>query len=163
MALSAGNAGKIAVILALLGLAGWQTLRFVRASRGVSDKMFFYDESAKKLFKADIQSIPPIKGVDDDREDAVRAIVVSLSGKPKDESTWKIAYLETCAPELKKSLEEARNKGTMPTINRSQGAAMRLVRRENDKQWYPANSPQGVQIMQEWLTAGGTNPEVVVP
>ena len=68
---------------------------------------YFYDESEQKLFTAPAGSIPPIKGINDDQLDGVRAIVIAPKGKRGDESAHRIAYLEKWSPQLKQHLEAA--------------------------------------------------------
>jgi hypothetical protein len=153
---------KLALGLVMLGVAGSVLVRFWRSDRGASGKAFFYDVSLKKLFAAPIGSVPPIKGLDDDREDAVRAVVVSTNGNPADKSSWMIAYLETYSPELKKQIEAARATGAAPAMGRAGAQMHRFVRRLTDAEWTPLVAPEADQIVNGWLTAGpGGVPAVV--
>ena len=61
---------------------------------------YFYDESEQKLFTTSTGSIPPIKGINDDQFDGVRAIVIAPKGRCGDESVRRIAYLEKWSPQL---------------------------------------------------------------
>ena len=52
------NRVKLAFVVALLGLAGVLTWRFIQSDTGPSEQSFFYDQSAKKLFPARRDLIP---------------------------------------------------------------------------------------------------------
>jgi hypothetical protein len=126
---------------------------------------YFYDPSASRLFVAPMGSIPPIQGVDGPEEDAVRAVVVSISGNPSDRGSHRIAYLERYSPELKRQLEASRA-GTGPApMGRSEAAQQRWVRRTNDTDWFPLSSEAGERIVSDWATPGpdGTTPTVCIP
>src|SRR5512133_1094129 len=101
------NVCKILVAVVLLGVAAFGITRFYSRDEGVSEETFFYDLSEKKLFAASREELPPIRGINDAQEDAMRAVVISR-GNPKDKSTHTIAYLERYAPELKQSIAEVR-------------------------------------------------------
>src|SRR6266404_4514693 len=102
------NVFKLLLALALLAGAGLIFFRFLRQNDGISEQTFFYDLSEKKLFAASREALPPIRGLNDQEEDAVRAVVVSASANPDDPANRSIAYLEKYAPELKHSLEQVR-------------------------------------------------------
>jgi hypothetical protein len=106
--------------------------------------------------------VPPIKGINDAQEDAVRAVVISTNGNPRNRSSWKISYFEMYSPELKRQMEAAQASGTSPAMGGRMAQAHRFVRRPSDTQWFPLNSIQGEQIVSEWLGAGpGGGPAVV--
>lgn len=149
----------------MLGMAVFLFARFLRDDGGVSEKAFFYDLSEKKLFTAARTLVPPIKGLNNADEDAVRAVVVSTTGKPEDKSSWKIAYLEKYSPELKQQMEAAQATGTSPQMGRGNAQAHRFVRRVDDPQWFPLNTAEAEQVLGE-LTRPGSNgltPVVVAP
>ncbi len=153
---------KLAAAALLLGFAAFMTLRHLRSQKGDSDLAFFYDLSRKELFKASRTNIPPIKGLDNSLEDAVRAVVVSTNGNPQDRSSWQISYLEMYSPELKAQMEAARAGGTSPAMGRGAASFHRLVKRPGDLDWSPMNSPEGEKIVNEWLTLGpGKTPAAV--
>jgi len=102
------NSLKLALAVALLGAASCMLARSLRRDSGVVEQTFFYDLSEKKLFAVSREALPPIRGLNDAQEDAVRAVVISISGNPKDKASRKIAYLEKYAPELKERLEKVR-------------------------------------------------------
>lgn len=151
--------------LLILGLAGVQLWRFFAANRVGGEQAYFYDLSERKLFVAPRDSIPPIRGVNDATEDGVRAVVISRTGKPDDRASHVVAYLETCAPELKRALEEARRQGTAPALGRSEAQSLRRVRRPAEADWHPLDSPEGDRIVTEWAVPGpdGVTPVVCTP
>lgn len=158
------NVIKLVLALALLGFAIVMLVRFLRRDDGVSEQTFFYDLSEKKLFAASREALPPIAGLNNAEEDAVRAVVVSLNANPKDKASRKIAYLEKYAPEFKQQLEKVRAGHTEP-LPRGSRNALRFVRRENDTEWHPVSSPEGEKILTEWNVPGpdGKFPTVCSP
>lgn len=146
----------------LLGTSAWLLYRHFRSNRPGEEQTFFYDLSERKLFAASRTGIPPIRGINDNQEDAFRAVVISTNGNPADKSAWKIAYLEKCSPELKQQFETARAQGTAAQMSRTSAQEHRFVRRLTDEQWYPMNTPEAQVIVSEWLTAGpGGGPAAV--
>jgi hypothetical protein len=162
--MKAGNVAKIAVAAVLLGLAGFGFTRFFSRDTGISEKTFFYDLSEKKLFAAPREALPPIRGLNGDEEDAVRAVVISRSGNPDDKSSRSIAYLEKYGPELKRSLEEVRagKAEPLPSVVRN---GYRFVKRVEDAEWTRVNTPEGQAILNGWNVPGpdGKFPVVCVP
>ncbi len=156
---------KLLLALAMLGLSGFFFLRFWREGDGVSDKSYFYDVSAGKLFTAPRTLIPPIKGPHGEELDGVRAVVISMTGNCDDASSHKVAYLEIYSPEFKKQMETAQATGGTPQIGRSEGMTHRFVRRVKDKDWHPMNSAEAGQIVNEWAVPGpnGVTPVVCAP
>lgn len=145
---------KFALTTALLLLAILALARSIFGNRAPGEQAFFYDPSAERLFTAPASAVPPIRGVDGDEEDAVRAVVVSTTGNPRDRGSWQIAYLERYSPELKRQMEEAQATGGSPRIGRGAAQAHRFVRRVEDAQWYPMYSPEAESIISGWLSAG---------
>ncbi len=149
-------------VFVLFAMAGWRVWTWMGSGAGVSEKAFFYDLSEKRLFVADRGLIPPITGVNDAVTDGVRAVVVSTNGHPEVRSTWVVAYLETNAPELKEQLEAAKAAGRPPEIGRAAAQGLRLVRRPEDATWVSLASPEGEQIVSEWLQFGtDSSPPVI--
>lgn len=159
------NALKLTTAVVLLGIAAVLVWRFMHTSDGISERAFFYDLSEGKLFVAERGLVPPIRGMNDATEDGVRAVVVSLSGRPEDKGSWTVAYLETCTPELKQKLDAARAAGSAPEISRTAAQSLRLVRREKDTDWVSIVTPEGERIVSEWAASGTGNstPVVVSP
>jgi hypothetical protein len=158
------NALKLALALVLLGSAVVLALRFLRQDDGVAETTFFYDLSEKKLFAAPREALPPIRGLNDAEEDAVRAVVIAPNGNPKDVANRKIAYLEKYAPEFKRQLEQVRD-GQANPLPRGSRNAYRFVKRVEDAEWRALNSPEGEKILAEWNVPGpnGNYPVVCTP
>jgi hypothetical protein len=154
MASTQSQLPKLGLAVVLLAAAGAFFFRWMNTGTGVSEKAFFYDLSERRLYVADRGLIPPITGVNDSAEDGVRAVVVSTNGQPQLESTWVIAYLETCAPELKEKLQAAKAAQSAPDISRTTAQGLRLVKRPNDSTWVSLATPEGEQIVSEWLQWG---------
>lgn len=160
----------VVVIFAVVALS----LAFVRlrgAAQGgeAGARVWFYDESAQRLYAAPADTIPPHPGVSGKRGDGVRAVVVRLP-----DGRERIAYLETCAPELKALLEEVRAAhaarrpftGPVPTRDSDFFQTHTLVRRVDETTWHPANTPEALAIMAEWRAWGGPDgamPAIATP
>jgi hypothetical protein len=158
------NAFKLALALVLLGGAGLLALRFFRQDDGIAETTFFYDLSEKKLFAAPREALPPIRGLNDAEQDAVRAVVIAPNGNPKALDARKIAYLEKYAPEFKQQLEQVRSGQAQP-LPRGARNAYRFVKRVDDAEWRSLDSPEGEKILTEWNVAGpdGKFPTVCTP
>jgi hypothetical protein len=158
------NVFKISLGLALLVWATFRFVTFLRQGDGVSEQTFFYDLSEKKLFAASREALPPIRGLNNFEEDAVRAVVISFAANPKDQGSRKIAYLEKYSPEFKQQLERVRAGQTDP-LPRNSRNALRFVRRVGDVEWHTIASPEGEKILTEWNVPGpdGNFPAVCVP
>src|SRR6059036_665144 len=128
------NLSKLALAVLLLGGASFMFARFFQRSDGVVEKTFFYDLSEKKLFAASREALPPIRGLNNAEEDAVRAVVISVNGNPNDKASRKIAYLEKYAPELKQHLEKVRA-GQAEAMPRGSRDRYRFVKRITDSEW----------------------------
>jgi hypothetical protein len=148
----------------LLGGAGLMFARFLRQNDGVTEKTFFYDLSEKKLFAASREALPPIRGLNDEVEDAVRAVVIVVNGNPRDKANRKIAYLEKYPPEFKQQLEKVRS-GEADSLPRNARNGFRFVKCVDDTQWHTLSSPEGEKILTEWNVAGpdGKYPIVCTP
>ena len=153
-----------ACILALAG-AAFSMFRFFGEDHAVSEETFFYDLSDKSLFAAKRDEIPPILGTDHTTEDAVRAVVISTNGHPKDKTSWKIAYLEMYSPELKSQMLKARTGGGSPSMGRGAAQEHRFVKRPEDKEWSSMMSAEGQHIVSDWAVPGpdGLSPVVCSP
>jgi hypothetical protein len=160
---------KLLVSVIALTVAGFFLFRFFHGQAEPDEKAYFYDLSEQKLFVASRRAVPPIRGINNDEQDGVRAIVISTSGTPTDKRTVKIAYLEKYSPELKQQIEAMQNTNAPapagPRIDRVEAQSFTFVRRVNEAQWQPVNSPEAEKIMGEWLVPGanGQMPVVCVP
>ena len=158
------NAFKLGLALLLLIAAAVLLVRFLRQGDGVSENTFFYDLSEKKLFAASREALPPIRGLNNAEEDAVRAVAIAYGDNPKEKGSRKIAYLEKYAPEFKAHLEKVRA-GQAEPLARNARNAFRFVKRVEDADWHAVSSPAGEKILAEWNMAGpdGKFPTVCTP
>jgi len=131
---------------------------------------FYYDESEKELFHAPATSIPPIKGVNDEVYDGVRAILIAPQGKSGYPSARRIAYLSKWSPQLKQQREaaiKAKEAGlAVPNIiDRSQRKYHQFVRTVNSTKWYSLNTDEAAKIIAVLRTkdSQGKLPEVCKP
>lgn len=159
---------QIGVSVGLLFIAAILCLRFFRSQREPENMAYFYDLSEKKLFAAPRTSIPPIRGINDNVEDAVRAVVISTNGNANDLAARRIAYLEMYSPQLKLQFEGMKKPSSNPVglaIGHGSAQALILVRRVEESNWYSAGSPEAQRIMSEWQTsgAGGVVPTICLP
>jgi hypothetical protein len=151
--MNAANITKLLAAIVLLGGAGFGFYRFFRNDSGISEQTYFYDLSEKKLFAASREALPPIRGLNDPEEDAVRAVVICTSANPDDPANRSIAYLEKYAPELKHSLEQVRAGKAEPLPSKIRNG-YRFVKRPGENEWHAANSPEGEKILNGWNVAG---------
>ena len=87
----------LALAVVLLAGAAFQFSRFLDERSQAGENSYFYDLSERKLFVAPRTLVPPIRGINNDEPDGMRAIVISTSGDPKDKAGQRIAYLERYA------------------------------------------------------------------
>ncbi len=154
-----GTSLLLLIAAGVFSISAWQ-----RSSENF-DQSYYYDLSEKKLLVAARELIPPIRGINDPTEDAVRAVVISVNGDPKAKSGRRIAYLEKYSPELKAEMEAARANGTTPAMGRAAAQAHRFVKRVDDPDWNSLDSELGMQIVNEWISWGtnGLTPVVCTP
>lgn len=162
--MKSSDLAKIALALALLGVAFFVGVKYFTRDTGATERVYYYDMSEGKLFAAPLESLPPIRGINDDQEDAVRAVVISTSANPSDKSSQKIAYLEKYAPQLLAHLAEVRAGKAEPMPSRVRDG-YRFVKRPSDPEWHTVDSPEGQKILSEWNVPGpdGRMPGVCVP
>lgn len=158
------NAFKLVLALALFAVAATMSIRFLGRDTGVAENDFFYDLSEKKLFAAPREALPPIRGLNDAEEDAVRAVVIVSGSNQANKAARKIAYLEKYAPELRQNLDKVRAGKAEPLPSKTRNG-YRFVKREADAGWHPLNSPEGEKIVVEWNVPGpdGKYPVVCTP
>ncbi len=151
----------------LFGVAAVQFARFLRAWGQPDELAYFYDLSERKLFVAPRTRVPPIRGINNDEADGMRAVVISATGSPRDEAGRRIAYLEKYAPELKQQLESRQTGAAAPAdtagqISRIAAQSMIFVRRLNEETWHAVNSTEAEKIMTEWQVPGADGKTAVV-
>ena len=168
MALKKEQKKQLTLAGVLFGLA---IMFFFLFNRAAPEPMeFFYDESEEVLFEAPAGSIPPIRGINDNVVDGVRAIVIAPKGKSRDASARRIAYLEKWSPQLKQQLEaaaKAKEAGyAVPNvIDRSARNFHRFVRTVDTPKWHSMNTDQAARIIAVLRTkdSQGKLPEVCTP
>ena len=137
-------------------------------------KVWFYDESEKRLYEAPRDTVPPDRGIGGRSGDGLRAVVVAFRGEQSDPRKWRIAYLETHTPALKQLLDRARAarasgrvfKERIPPRESDYFRTNTLVKRAGESEWHPTSSAEGLGIMSEWRSWHGANgqpPIVCVP
>lgn len=168
---------KVAAVVALLALAAGFLVRGAKSFSRTGEagaRVWFYDESERRLYAAPNDTVSPHEGVGGKSGDGVRAVVVSFRDEQRDPGKRRIAYLETCTPELKQVLEKvraarvARQKcdGPIPSRDSDFFQANTLVKRPDDPDWAPINSAAGGKIFAEWRSwrgADGAPPVVCLP
>ena len=136
--------------------------------------VWFYDQSEKQLYEVPRDTIPPDKGIGGPAGDGVRAVVVAFRAEQRDPGKRRIAYLETCTPELKDVLEKVKAarvsgqgfQGRIPTRDSDYFQTNSLVKTVEESGWHWSDSPEGRKVMAEWRSwrgPDGQQPVVCVP
>ena len=134
----------------------------------------FYDQSEKRLYEVSRNTIPPHKGIGGPSGGGVRAVVVAFRAEQSDPRKRRIAYLESCTPELKDLLEKVQAarasgqafKGRIPARDSDYFQTNSLVKGPAESVWHASNSPEGRRVMTEWRSWRGPDgqpPVVCVP
>jgi hypothetical protein len=145
-----------------------------RKSGEESAMIWFYDQSEQRLYPVPRDTIPPDKGIGGATGDGVRAVVVAFRAERDDPRKRRIAYLETCTPELKGLLEKvqaARASGRgfkerVPARDSDYFQTNSLVKVPEETEWHPSSSPEGRRAMTAWRSWRGPDgqpPIVCVP
>lgn len=169
--LKLASAGVLVVATLVFAIARF---RVVGQTGEEGAQIYFYDESAQRLYAVPRDTLPPDRGIGGPGDDGVRAIVVAPRATPNDKDSQRIAYLEKYTPELRRVLAEiqaARAAGRAPTIPipPAEGDFFQrntLVRQVDDPTWYNMLAPEAERIVAEWRTwrsADGAALVVCVP
>ena len=147
-------------MLAAVAVIGWSLLAGGPGSG--SDDVYFYDLSEQQLFAAPANAIPPIKGINDDVEDGVLAIVISKTGKAADKE---VAYLQKYTPQGKQLVQQNRAGTLSPNVDvRSMLPRHTLIRVPQGQNWYPMSSEAGRINTTYWKqTDDGSKPVILSP
>ncbi len=162
--------GSVAGLTLLAVVFAAAKVRHFRGDGEAGAKVWFYDQSAKQLYPAPRDLIPPDRN-DDVR---VRAMVIGFQGLGNDVSQLKIAYLEKYSPDCKALLERAKAAHAakrpfaekMPPSNSAYFQDNTLVKRPGEASWHPASTAEARQIMaewREWRGPAGQPPIISVP
>ena len=160
--------GLVAALLAVAGVLGFGYWH--NQTVDSTEKVYFYDLAQQKLFGAPRSAVPPIAGLNGQADGAVRAIVVTPTGNPREKKQVTIAYIEKYTPEMKALFEslrqaEASGKSTTGMIPHGMVPRSTLVRRLTDTKWHPMTSAEGERIVSGWNVPDGAGhyPVVCVP
>lgn len=161
---------KLLTAIVLLTIAAFVMVNFFRSQNPSEEMVYFYDLSERKLFSAPRSSVPPIRGINNSEEDAVRAVVISNTEDSKDKKHRRIAYLEKYSPQLKYKFETVRHalangQSSVDLIGHGEVPVNTFVRRIEDTNWHPLTSQEGEKIVSEWNVpnSDGKYPIVCVP
>ena len=129
-------------------------MRHFRGDGEAGAKVWFYDQSAKQLYPAPRDLIPP----DGNNDNRVRAIVIGFQGMGNEISQLQIAYLEKYSPEFKALLERAQAAHAakrpfaekIPSQNSTDFQDNTLVKRPGEASWHAVNTEEARRIMAEW-------------
>jgi hypothetical protein len=134
-------------------------------------QVWFYDQSAKRLYPASRELIPP----DGKDEVKVRAMVIGFQGMANKVSQLKIAYLQKFSPELKDLLQRAAtaHAAKQPFTEKIPSQSSQYYQDNtyvklpgDDDSWHRTGSPEARQIMaewREWRGPAGQLPIISVP
>ena len=125
--------------------------------------IWFYDQSERRLYEVPRDTIPPHKGIGGPSGDGVRAVVVAFRSEQSDPSKRRIAYLESCTPELKDLLEMIRAarasgqafKGRIPSHDSDYFQTNSLVKGLEETEWHASSSSEGRRAMTAWRSWRG--------
>lgn len=161
-----------AVVLLLLIAVVWAIPRAasLRRTGDQNARVWFYDQSEKRLYAASPDILPPDKGVGGKQQDGVRAVVVTPRGSKSDPRSRRIAYLQTYTSELKTLLDRVRAaraagrpfEGRIPARDSDYFQTNTLVSRADDSTWHPTSTPEGQRIMSEWRSWRGPDGQELI-
>ncbi len=166
-------AAAAALVVMAVAFASKRVLAF-RKTGEEGSTTWFYDQSEKRLYEVPRNTIPPHKGIGGPSGDGVRAVVVAFRAEQRDARERRIAYLETCTPELKDLLEKVQAarasgqtfKGRVPLRDSDFFQTNSLVKGLAETEWHASSSPEGRRAMTEWRSWRGPDgqpPVVCVP
>ena len=166
MSPQAGSFLKVAVAAALAIVAVAFVSKRVGGFRKTGEEgstIWFYDQSERRLYEVPGDTIPPDKGIGGPGGDGVRAVVVAFRAQQSDPSKRRIAYLETCTPELKDLLEKLRAarasgqafKARIPAHDSDYFQINSLVKGLEETEWHASSSSEGRRAMTAWRSWRG--------
>jgi hypothetical protein len=146
--------GSFAALAALAVLFAVVKMKHFRGEGGAGTRVWFYDQSAKRLYPAARSLVPP----DGTSEARVRAVVIGFQGVGNEVSQLKIAYLEKYSPEFKALLERAEAAHAaqrpfgekIPSQNSDYFKDNTFVKRPDEASWHTIGNAEARQIMAEW-------------
>jgi hypothetical protein len=141
-------AGASAMLL--LAIVIWLKLPDKPAPQIVTiEKEWYYDLNTDELFVADKGLVPPIEApsgpLPSGKPAGVRAYVLSYADEPNESKRF-IAFLETIAsPEIQAKWPKRRDSVSAA----KRWGKGRLIRRIDDKVWFPADGALGQRLLEE--------------
>jgi hypothetical protein len=162
--------GSFAALAALAVVLAVAKVRHFRGDGEAGARVWFYDQSAQRLYPAPRDLIPP-DGADDTR---VRAVVIGFQGMGNSVSQLKIAYLEKYSREFKALLERAQAAHAakqpfgekIPSRDSDYFQNNMMVKRPGEASWHTAGTGEARQILaewREWRGPAGQPPVISVP
>jgi hypothetical protein len=162
--------GSVAVLAAVALVEALDKARHFRENGEAGAKVWFYDQSAQRLYPAPRDLISP-DGNDDTR---VRAVVIGFQGIGNKIGQLKIAYLEKYNPDLKALLERsvaahaAKKPFTekIPSPNSAYFQENFLVKRPGEPSWQTTGTEEARRLItewREWRGPDGQSPIISVP
>jgi hypothetical protein len=162
--------GSVAVLAGLAVVFAVAKVRHFHGGDEAGARVWFYDQSARRLYPAPRDLIPP-DGHDDAR---VRAVVIGFQGLGNNISQLKIAYLEKYSPDLKALLERAVAAHAdkkpfsekIPSANSPYFQDNTMVKRPGETSWHTIGTEEARQLMadwREWRGPAGQPPIISVP
>jgi len=162
--------GGVAVLTTLAVVFALTKVTHFRGDGEAGAKVWFYDQSAQRLYPAPRDLIPPDGGNDA----RVRAVVIGFQGLGNDMSQLRIAYLEKFNPVLKALLQRevaahnARKPFTEKIPSRDSAYFQNnfLVKRPGEAIWYTSGSEEARKLMaqwHDWQGPAGQRPIISVP
>jgi hypothetical protein len=165
---------KLALLLVLaIGSAGFlfRQLRTATRTGEAGTRVWFYDQSEKRLYGLSAGMVPPHKGVGGQSGDGVRAVVVNFRTEHDSRVQRRIAYLQTYASELSQLLQQIQDaraprrpySGLIPSRDSDFFQTNTLVRRPDDTAWQSSNTPEAQRIISEWRSWRGPDGQPPIP
>jgi hypothetical protein len=162
--------GSFTVLAALAVVFAAGKARHFRGDGEAGARVWFYDQSANRLYPAPRDLIPP----DGDNDTRVRAMVIGFQGLGNNVSQLKIAYLEKYSPDLKALLERsvaahaAKQPFTEKIPSRDSDYFQNnfLVKRPGEASWHTTDTEEARRLMadwREWHGPAGERPIISVP
>jgi hypothetical protein len=162
--------GTVAALTAVVVVFAVAKARHFRSDGEAGARVWFYDQSAQRLYPAPRDLIPPA-GPDDTR---VRAMVIGFQGLGNNVSQLKIAYLEKYNSDLKALLERsvaahAAKQPFMEKIPSRDSACFQdhtMVKRPGEAAWHTLGTDEARLMMtdwRQWRGPAGQPPIISVP
>ena len=162
--------GSVVVLTILAVVFAVGKVMHFRGDGEAGARVWFYDQSAQRLYPAPRDLVPP-DGNDDAR---VRAMVVGFQGLGNSLSQLKIAYLEKYTPDFKALLERAQSAHAakkpftekIPSRDSDYFQDNTMVKLPGEAGWHTLGSEEAGQIMAAWRVwrgPAGQPPIISVP